>query len=57
MKIIYKQVKQSVPHCGECGERLSGNNSGIMPYWCSCGMWKANWEGPYDFKLVKKGKA
>lgn len=40
MEIEYKQVKTLVEHCGDCGERLSGNNSLVLPYKCKCGIWK-----------------
>ena len=39
MKIKYKQVEITKPHCGECGERLEGNGSIARPYKCSCGEW------------------
>lgn len=34
-----------MPHCNVCGERLSGNNSKLLPYWCSCGVWEGEFEG------------
>lgn len=40
MKILYKQVKAIMPHCGECGEQMSGNGTDIFPYECSCGKWR-----------------
>jgi len=40
MKLKYKKVKIAMPHCGDCGERLMGNNSMISPYRCSCGEWE-----------------
>ena len=40
MKIKYKKIKQLVPHCGVCGERLLGNGSYILPYKCKCGEWE-----------------
>lgn len=37
---IYKKVKLAVPHCGDCGEMLSGNGSSVTPYECICGVWE-----------------
>lgn len=54
MRIKYKKVKQSVPFCGDCGERLSGNNSYYNPYYCECGIWEATGEaGENEFVLKK----
>lgn len=49
MKVKWKQVKTLKAHCGECGQRLSGNNSINLPYECKCGTWKK--VGVNDFKL------
>ncbi len=50
----YKIVKQREPHCPLCKERLSGNNSIVMPYKCSCGTWI---QSLIDFNFsIKKGK-
>ncbi len=38
----YKLVKDRKPHCPICKEMLSGNNSMLLPYKCSCGTWKQN---------------
>ena len=38
----WKQVKTLVPHCPVCEEQLRGNNSGLMPYECSCGVWRSD---------------
>ncbi len=40
---IYKRVSIPMPHCPVCKERLGGNNSGISPYQCSCGVWESTW--------------
>lgn len=40
MQILYKRIKTLQPHCGDCGERLSGNGSIVLPYQCSCGIWE-----------------
>lgn len=39
MQPVYKRVKELKPHCPDCKEKLSGNNSIIQPYRCSCGEW------------------
>lgn len=31
-----------VPFCPQCKERLKGNNSGVSPWRCSCGVWVYN---------------
>lgn len=58
MKPIYKQVKIPMPHCPDCGEQLSGNNSIGMPWICACGTWEAEpkypWNGEYLNNLLKK---
>ena len=43
-EIVYKRVKTLAEHCNVCGERLSGNNSQILPYECKCGTWEYDWE-------------
>lgn len=40
----YKLVKELKPFCPICKERLSGENSIILPYKCSCGIWKQDYE-------------
>ena len=49
---IYKQVKRVKAHCPVCGGMLSGNNSIILPYECSCGVWERCEKG--DYKVKKK---
>jgi len=36
---IYKRIKVPIEHCSNCGERLEGNGSEILPYKCKCGIW------------------
>jgi hypothetical protein len=45
----YKMIKQPVPHCPLCDEKLKGNNSRIDPFRCSCGVWKQVWD---DFSFT-----
>lgn len=42
----WKMVKQRKPHCPVCGEQLFGDNSAMMPYKCSCGVWQSSWDKP-----------
>lgn len=42
---IYKQVKSIAPFCPICDQRLSGNNSLVLPYMCKCGEWQADTSG------------
>ena len=51
MKIKYKRVKIAMPHCGDCGEQLQGNNSQILPYKCSCGTWENSFDDLFNYKL------
>ena len=49
----YKRVKMLMPHCPICKEQLKGNNSGISPWECSCGIWESdffNTPGYYQIK-------
>ena len=49
----YKRVKILMPHCPKCKEQLSGNNSIITPWKCSCGTWKMELtnQGDYEVKI------
>lgn len=51
MKPEYKKVKTLQPHCPECGEMLSGNNSLVLPWKCSCGTWKSDIMNPTDYEI------
>jgi len=53
LKPEYKKVSELKPHCPNCKERLEGNNSTIMPYQCSCGVWIHEYEY-FTFEVVKK---
>lgn len=53
MKIKYKRIKIPVEHCGDCGERLSGNGSGYLPWKCSCGTWEYQAGELFELKLKK----
>lgn len=49
MKIEFRTVERTVPHCGDCAEVLSGNGSLILPYRCECGDWEYDSEkGEYS---------
>jgi ribosomal protein S27AE len=48
----YKKIKMLMPHCPQCGEVLSGDNSGISPWRCSCGEWHNSWSEPLDYKIT-----
>lgn len=50
MKVIYKKIKVAMPHCGDCGEGLLGNNSIMSPYRCKCGTWEYDYSAE-EFKL------
>jgi tRNA(Ile2) C34 agmatinyltransferase TiaS len=55
IKPVYKFVKEKQPHCPQCGDRLSGNNSIAQPYMCSCGIWKVDYTSQYfTFKIEEK---
>jgi len=51
----WKKIPLLHPHCPICGEPLSGNNSVISPYKCSCGEWESKWniegDGTYEFVI------
>jgi hypothetical protein len=53
MRIKYKKVKIPMPHCGDCGEMMLGNNSYISPYNCKCGTWEmeVDLDGKWEFVL------
>ncbi len=52
MKIKYKKVKVAMPHCGDCGELLSGNGSIATPYRCKCGTWEVkDWHALTEYTL------
>lgn len=42
MKPIYKKINILMPHCPKCKEQLGGNNSMVLPWECTCGMWIAD---------------
>ncbi len=53
MRVQYKKISIPVSHCGDCGERLLGNNSIVQPYRCSCGVWQSkSFEEPFEFVLA-----
>ena len=57
MQYDYKQVKEYVPHCPICGERLRGNGSDAFPYKCKCGTWKPRgFMQPGEYDIVKDSK-
>ena len=60
MHLEYKEYKFSKPrllitYCGDCGERLKGNNNDMFPYKCSCGTWEVKFGNSpmLNFKLNK----
>ena len=54
-RVVYKRVKMMMPHCPECKEQLTGNNSSILPYTCSCGEWEScGYNQPDYFKIKIK---
>lgn len=55
-KVVYKKIKQLVPHCGVCGEELQGNNSYYFQYKCSCGLWKSSFSNPTEYEVVKEDR-
>ena len=52
----YKKVKVIKEHCPTCKEQLMGNNSMVLPWQCSCGIWKVAPNYHYDgtYIIVKK---
>jgi len=51
-RVVYKRVKMPMPFCPVCDLMLSGNNSIISPYRCSCGEWQSNYfEDPFMFTI------
>ena len=50
MKPTYKIKRVYVPCCPQCGERLSGNGSQVLPYRCKCGEWEYDSDGEYKIK-------
>lgn len=57
LRVVYKKVKVAMPHCPDCGEQLSGNNSMMSPYRCRCGVWKSSWEEHFIFNVVPEARA
>ena len=53
-QVKYKRVKIAMPHCPVCEEMLGGNNSGVLPYTCSCGVWESDWMNPHFYKIKIK---
>ena len=49
--VIYRKVSKLMPHCPICKEELRGNNSGLLPFECSCGIWESDWMNPTMFKI------
>lgn len=49
-----------MPHCGDCGEQLSGNGSDWTPYECPCGEWEyqwwKSWGKPVEYTLKKQNE-
>jgi|GEM_PF-5216187 len=60
MRIKYKRVSVAMPHCGDCGEQLSGNGSDWTPYECPCGEWEyqwwKSWGKPVEYTLKKQNE-
>lgn len=52
MQITYKKIPRWEPHCGECGEQLQGDNSQVLPFKCSCGVWQYDRDSR-EYKLIK----
>jgi len=53
-KINYKMIKTLTPYCSKCDEKLSGNNSEILLYECSCGVWR--WDNEKKEWYIEKLK-
>ena len=51
MQIKYKRVKILMPHCGDCGQMLMGENSYMNPYRCPCGVWESTPREPFIYRL------
>jgi hypothetical protein len=53
-KSIYKKVKCIKEFCPKCGGQLSGNNSYVSTWRCSCGVWRAitypDFQGEYEIE-------
>lgn len=55
---VYKRIKVAKPHCPKCGELLSGNNSMISPWECSCGIWRVeDIFNPFSYRHEKRPAA
>lgn len=48
-----KRIKVLKEHCPICKEQLTGNNSTIDPWKCSCGMWRYNIVS-FQYDVVKE---
>ncbi len=53
MILKYKQVKEYKPFCGDCGERLHGDNSYANPYNCKCGVWESKVDENYNTSIIE----
>lgn len=54
VKPQYKRVKMLMPHCPNCKEMLSGNNSISFPWECSCGIWVSEFQNPGEYEIMQK---
>ena len=54
MRPVYKKIKVVKEHCPKCGEELSGNNSFVSPWECSCGVWEAEQKWPFRGEYIIK---
>lgn len=56
MKPVYKQVKTVAEFCPTCKERLSGNNSVVLPWECRCGVWEfvRREDGEFEYEIIPK---
>lgn len=52
-QVEWKSKRMLVPHCPVCKEPLSGNNSMITPYCCSCGEWQTEQLGGQFYFIIK----
>lgn len=51
-RVKFNHIKVLAPHCPVCKEKLGGNNSIRVLYYCSCGIWKSSPARPLEFEIT-----
>jgi ribosomal protein L37AE/L43A len=50
----FKKVSIYKEHCPVCKETLRGNGSVVLPWECSCGVWKFKGNGSEGYIVTKE---